>query len=399
MKKKNIRDDFPILQSGVVYLDSAATSLTPEPVVQSVLDYYHNFNANIERGVYTLSQEASEQYLDAHKIVAKFLNVNETEIIFTKNSTEGINLVAHAIPWKEGDKIVTTLIEHHSNYLPWLYFAKKYNLRLERIKPDKNGHFNLSDFEKAIDNNTKLVAVNHISNVLGTISPLPEIVEIARKHNALVLADGAQAAPHISLNLKGLNLDFYAISGHKMMGPTGTGILYINSRNLDWFKPVFVGGGIITDVELDNYTLADGFERFEAGTPNIAGGIGLGAAAEYLSRYGMKNVEKWEKELTDYLLDRMRTVNGIEIYGPLNAQGRVGVISFNLRNIPPHRVAFLLSERYDIAVRSGLHCAHPLIKYILNLPNGTVRVSMYIYNTKEEIDKLISALNEIRGME
>ncbi len=398
MKEKNIRDDFPILQSGVVYLDSAATSLTPEPVVQSLLNYYHRFNANIERGVYTLSQEASEQYLEAHRIIAKFLNVNENEVVFTKNSTEGINLVAHTIEWKEGDKIVTTLIEHHSNYLPWLYMAKKYNLRLERIKPDKNGHFNLKDFEDAIDDNTKLVAVNHISNVLGTISPLSEIVKIAKKHNALVLADGAQAAPHIPLDLKSLNLDFYAISGHKMMGPTGTGVLYINSRNLDWFKPAFVGGGIIKDVEMDSYTLADGFERFEAGTPNIAGGIGLGAAAEYLSKYGMKNVEAYENEITGYFLDKMQTVEGIEIYGPLNAQKRVGVVSFNLSNIPPHRVAFLLSEKHNIAVRSGLHCAHPLVKYILNVPNGTVRASAYIYNTKDEIDKLVSALNEIRKM-
>jgi len=395
MDIEKIRDDFRILKKGVTYLDSAATSLTPDSVVKAVERYYFDYNANIERGVYSFSQDASRDYELAHKKVADFFKVNETEIIFTRNCTYGINLAANSLKWERGDKIVTTLLEHHSNYLPWLRIAKRYGVEVTRIKPSTEGFFNLLDFEKAIDSHTKIVAVTQVSNCLGTIVPVAEIAEMAHKKNALFLVDGAQSAPHFSINLRKLGCDFFACSGHKMLGPTGTGVLFIKDELRDILEPFEVGGGMIKSVELDSYSVADGWEKFEAGTPNIAGGIGLGAAVDYLETLGMKNLEIYERNLTRRMIEGLKPIEGLVIFGPLDTEKRTGVIPFKLPQMSPHEVAFVLDEVANIAIRSGLHCCHPLLNYVLDEPDGTARASLYFYNTEEEVDMFIDTIKEV----
>ncbi len=395
MDIERIRKDFTILKKGVIYLDSAATSLTPDSVVEAAKSYYYDYNANIERGVHSFSQKASREYEIAHSKVADFFGVDEKEIVFTKNCTYGINLVANSLRWEKGDNVVTTLLEHHSNYLPWLRLRDRYGVEVKRIKPTKEGFFELKDFEDAIDSNTKLVAITHVSNCLGVIVPVGEIGEIAHRKNALFLVDGAQSAPHFAINLRKLGCDFFACSGHKMLGPTGTGILYIKDDLRDRIEPFEVGGGMINSVDIDNYSLADGWEKFEAGTPNIAGGIGLGAAVEYLKNIGMKNIEKYERKLTRKMLEGLRSLEKLTLFGPSDPEKRTGVIPFKVPNMSPHEIAFALDEVSNIAIRSGLHCCHPFLKSVLHEPEGTARVSLYFYNTEEEIDTFIEALKEI----
>lgn len=392
-----VREDFPILKKGIIYLDSAATSLTPEVVIDAEMNFYHNFNANIARGVYEFSSIATEKYDQAHNKVARFLGVEKQEIIFTKNTTDGINSLAFALPWKEGDEIITTLIEHHSNFLPWLKVSEIFGVKVIKIKPNEEGIFNLKDFENAIDRHTKLIAVNHVSNVLGTINDIKGIVEIARKKGVPVLADGAQAAPHLPVNLKELGVDFYASSGHKMLGPTGTGILYIDKKWFDKLKPALIGGGTIKDVDIDSYILDHPYERFEPGTPNIAGGIALGEAADYLMKIGMENVMNHENELSIKTIEGLKSI-GVTVFGPKDYNKRIGVVSFEIEGLTPHKAAFLLSDMFNIAVRSGHHCAYNILKHIINRPLGTCRASFYIYNTEEEINMFLDAVNEIKGM-
>ncbi|MCK4233994.1 cysteine desulfurase [candidate division WOR-3 bacterium] len=395
MDIEKIRNDFKILDKGVIYLDSAATSLTPDCVVNAVIGYYNDYNANIERGVYSFSQEASKEYEEAHQKVAHFLGASEEEIVFTKNCTYGINLVANALKFKKGDNIVTTLLEHHSNYLPWLRLRDRYGVEVKRIKPSKEGFFNLKDFKEAIDSNTKIVAVTHVSNCLGTIIPVFEISEIAHKNNALFLVDGAQSAPHFSINLKELGCDFFSCSGHKMLGPTGTGVLYIKKELWDKIEPFEIGGGMIKSVDIDDFTTADGWEKFEAGTPNIAGGIGLGAAVEYLNKIDMKNIEEYERKLTIKMMEGMKKIKNLIILGPDDPEKRTGVIPFKVPNMSPHEIAFVLDEVANIAIRSGLHCCHPLHNSVLNEPDGTARASLYFYNSEEEVDIFIQTLKEV----
>ena len=395
MDIERIRKDFPILETGVIFFDSAATSLTPEQVVNAQNEYYHEFNANIARGVYEFSTIATERYEEAHGTIAKFLGAKDNEIIITKNSTESINQVAYSFPWGARKKIVTTLIEHHSNYLPWLRVAQIYGLEVATVKPNEEGIFNLKDFEKVIDSNTALVAVNHVSNVLGTINTVEEIIQIAHRKGAKVIADGAQAAPHIPVDLHKMDVDFYVTSGHKMLGPTGTGVLYIKEELFNYLRPALLGGGTITDVDIGEYKLVDNFERFEAGTPNIAGGLGLAAAAEYLMNLGMENVLEHEKHLMIRMIEGLKSA-GIKVFGPSDYERRVGVVSFEIEGMGPHRAAFLLSEMFNIAVRSGHHCAYPLLKHVICRPEGTCRASLYIYNTEEEVERFIGAIKEIR---
>jgi cysteine desulfurase/selenocysteine lyase len=395
MDIEKIRNDFNILKKGVIYLDSAATSLTPNSVVEAVNGYYYDYNANIERGVYSFSQEASRAYEEAHKKVADFFGVKEEEIIFTKNSTYGINLVASSLPWKNGERVVTTLLEHHSNYLPWLRLKNRFGVDVVKIKPTKEGFFDLKDFENAIDSNTKLVATTHVSNCLGTIVPVSDIAEIAHKNNALFLVDGAQSAPHFKIDLRELGCDFFACSGHKMLGPTGTGILYIKSELQERVNPLEVGGGMIKQVDMDSYSPAEGWEKYEAGTPNIAGGIGLGYATDYLRNLGMKNIETYEKKLTGIVVERARAIKNLTLFGPSSPEKRTGVIPFKIDGISPHKIAFMLDEFANIAIRSGLHCCHPFLKFILNEPEGTARASLYFYNTEEEVEIFIETLREV----
>ena len=392
MNFAEIKTDFPILKD-IIYMDSASTSLTPEPVLNAVLKYYREYNANVGRGVHRLSQIASQKYKDAHRKVADFIGANEEEVIFTKNTTEAINTVASGLKWKTGDKVVTTLLEHHSNFLPWLRL-KSFGVALDIVKPDKNGKFNLSDFEEMIDDKTRLVAVTHVSNVLGTITPIEEISAICKKKNALLLVDGAQSVPHIHVDVRKLGCNFLCFSGHKMLGPTGTGILWMKEDFFDRLEPLNFGGGMIDDVSLNGYELTKGYERFEGGTPNIAGVIGFGRAIDYLKKIGMDKIKDHEAKLTERLLEGLLKIRRVEVYGPLNFKERIGVVSFNIKDLNPHDVALMLDEASSIMVRSGHHCCMPLVKY-LGLKEGAVRVSLYLYNTEEEIDTFLETIKEI----
>ena len=392
MNFAEIKTDFPILKD-IIYMDSASTSLTPEPVLNAVLKYYREYNANVGRGVHRLSQIASQKYKDAHRKVADFIGANEEEVIFTKNTTEAINTVASGLKWKTGDKVVTTLLEHHSNFLPWLRL-KSFGVALDIVKTDKNGKFNISDFKEVIDDKTRLVAVTHVTNVLGTITPIEEISAICKKKDALLLVDGAQSVPHIPVNVKELGCDFLCFSGHKMLGPTGTGVLWMREDFFDRLEPLNFGGGMIDDVSLNDYELTKGYERFEGGTPNIAGGIGLGRAIDYLKKIGMEKIKDHEAKLTERLLEGLLEIRRVEIYGSLNSKERIGVVSFNIKDLNPHDVALMLDEVSSIMVRSGHHCCMPLVKY-LGFKEGVVRVSLYLYNTEEEIDTFLETINEI----
>ncbi len=389
MDVSKIRADFPILKD-IIYMDSASTSLTPEPVLKSVLDYYRGYRANVGRGVYSLAQIADQRYRDAHKKVASLIGAGQGTTVFTKNTTESINIVACGLNWKRNDKIVTTIIEHHSNLLPWMRL-RKHGIELEVVKSDEKGSLDLSDFEKAIDGKTKLVAVSQISNVLGTVLPVKEISGICKDKGAMLLVDGAQSIPHMPVNVKDLACDFLCFSGHKMLGPTGTGVLWMRNENIE---PLMVGGGMIEDVSSDGYERKSGYEGFEAGTPNISGGIGLGTAVDYLKEIGIDKIKAHESQLTSRLLIGLEEIENVEIYGPNDIKDRGGVISFNINGLEPHEVALMLDETSNILVRSGHHCCIPLMKY-LGLKHGTVRASLYIYNTEEEVERFLDAIELI----
>ncbi|RZN41114.1 MAG: cysteine desulfurase [Methanophagales archaeon ANME-1-THS] len=388
-----LRADFPILKE-IIYLDNAATSLTPEPVLEAVLSYYREYKANVGRAVHRLAQVATQRYKDAHRKVAEFIGASEGEVIFTKNTTEAINMVAYGLSFEKGDEIVTTLLEHHSNFLPWLRLKEK-GVVMKIVKPDKRGRFELSEFEQAISPRTRLVAVSEVSNVLGTITPIEEIGALCKEKGGaevLFLVDGAQSVPHLRTDVEELGCDFLAFSGHKMLGPTGTGALWV--KDSDELEPTFLGGGTIEAVSPEDYQLTGGYERFEAGTPHIAGGIGFGRAVEYLSEVGMERIEEHEKRLTRRLLEGLLEIEKVQVFGSLNLNERVGVISFTINGSHPHDVALMLDETADIMVRSGHHCCMPLMSY-LGLEAGTVRASLYLYNTLEEIDLFLETIEEI----
>lgn len=398
MNIDRIREDFKILKEGeTIYLDSASTSLRPDSVINAMNEYYYKHNANIGRGVYEFSKISSSKYEEAHRKVADFFGVNKEEIIFTKNCTEAINSVAEGLQWKAGDKVVTTLLEHHSNYLPWLRLKEKFGVVFETISPDAEGKLELAKFKEIIDDKTKLVAVTHISNVLGSISPIEEISDIAHRKGALLLVDGAQSAPHLPLKLYGLNCDFFCCSGHKMLGPTGTGILYVKGKYLQEFKPFLIGGGTVVDVSFDNYELINSRDRYESGTANIAGAIGLGYAVDYLNNIGMEEIHAYENMLTARLVGGLSEIKGIKIYGPREIGKRIGVVSFSLDNdISPSALAVTLDKKANIAIRSGHQCCIPLLKYVLNEKN-VARASLYLYNTDKEVDTFVNTMKEILG--
>ena len=391
MNLDKIRSDFPILKD-VIYMDSASTSLTPQPVLDFMLDYYLQYNANVGRGVHRLSQMAQHRYSDAHKKVAGFIGAKEGDLIFTRNTTESINMVAQGLNWQPNNKIVTTLAEHHSNFLPWLRLRKQ-GLSLELIKPRQDGSFEISDFERAIDPRTTLVALAHIGNVLGTKLPIKEIAQICQKEGALLLVDAAQSVPHIPLHVKELGCDFLCFSGHKMLGPKGTGVLWTRQK----LQPLLVGGGMVEDVSANGFEPKGGYEGFEAGTPNISGGIGLGKAVDYLIKAGMQDIADHEARLAGRLVDGLEEIKRVEVYGPGNTRDRSGIVSFNVKGLMPHDVALMLDQVANVMVRSGHHCCIPLMKH-MGLRDGTVRASLYLYNTTEEVDLLLETLEEIAKM-
>lgn len=387
MDVERIREDFPILKRKInghplIYFDNTATTQKPVQVINAIKEFYEKYNANIHRGVHTLSQEASELYEKAHEKVADFINADWREVIFVRNTTEAINLVANILDLEDGE-VVVSMMEHHSNLVPW----QDKNLKVVNIK--KDGTLDMEDLKEKITKKTKLVAITHVSNVLGTINPVEEIGKMAHEVGALFLVDGAQSVPHMPIDVRKMDCDFLAFSGHKMLGPTGVGVLYGKKDLLEELPPFLKGGDMISHVWVDKATWNELPWKYEAGTPNIAGGVGLGAAVDYLKSIGVENVRRHEEELVRYALDGLSSL-GVEIYGP---EERGGLISFNLDGIHPHDVAYFL-DRKGIAVRSGHHCAQPLMRYFGI--KGTVRASFYIYNTKWEIDKFLDVLKEVQ---
>jgi len=400
---KNIRNDFPILKRIVrdnkplVYLDNASTTQKPNQVIDAITDYYQNHNANIHRAVYALAEEATEAYESARDKIANFINVkNRQEIIFVRGTTEAINLVAYA--WgrthvKEGDIVVTTEYEHHSNIVPWQLLTQEKHAKLEYIGMDDNGELILDDLDKILaTGKVKLVTFSLMSNVLGTITDAKKIIEKCKAAGVLTLIDGAQAVPHMKVDLDELGCDFFAFSGHKMLGPTGIGVLWVRKSVLETMSPFHGGGDMIREVHKYETTWNDLPYKFEAGTPNIADVVGFGAAIDYLTKIGMDNIREHEIELTKYAIEKFSQVKGMHVYGTKDISKRGGVISFNFADVHPHDVAQIIDGE-GIAVRSGHHCAQVLMER-LDVA-ATSRASFYIYNTKEEIDVLINSLNKV----
>lgn len=398
---KNIRKDFPILSRKVngkplVYFDNAATSQTPQQVIDCIVDYYSGYNANIHRGVHTLSQEATDKYEEARlKIQAHFNAKKSHEIIFTSGTTHGINLVANGFSslLKKGDEIIVSALEHHSNIVPWQMLCERTGATLKVIPMNQDGELVMSEFDKLLSQNTKLVFVNHISNALGTINPIETIIEKAHQVDAAVLVDGAQACPHIKPDVQALDVDFYVASAHKMCGPTGVGILYGKEKWLNLLPPYQGGGEMIAEVTFEKTTYADLPHKFEAGTPNICGGIAFGAAIDYMNAIGFDAIANYEHELLEYATEKLLAIDGLKIYG--TSKHKTSVISFNLEGIHPYDVGTIL-DKLGVAVRTGHHCAQPIMDFY-KIP-GTVRASFAFYNTKEEIDALVEGVKKAQKM-
>lgn len=399
MCARDSRRDFPILDQEVngypfVYLDSAATSQKPSQVIEAVSDYYRQDNSNVHRGVHTVGTRATEAYEGARESVRSFIGASKTEeIIFTRGTTEAINLVARGYADKHiqaGDEILITQMEHHSNLIPWQQVAKRTGATLSYIPMEPDGTISLEQVRQSVTRQTKLVAITHLSNVLGTINPIADITKIVHAHGGVVLVDGAQAVPHMTVNVTALDCDFYAFSGHKMCGPTGIGVLYGKRELLEVMEPVQFGGEMIDFVELYDSTWKELPWRFEAGTPIIAGAVGLKAAIDYLTEVGYDHIEAHVAMLTDYAMQQLRALGGITIYGP---EHRSGLITFNLDDVHPHDTATVL-DSYGIAVRAGHHCAQPLMKWLE--VTATARASFYLYNTTEDVDRLVEGLKNAK---
>ncbi|MBS21958.1 MAG: cysteine desulfurase [Chloroflexi bacterium] len=399
---EKIRLDFPILTKEIfgnplVYLDNAATSQKPRQVIDALIDYYENFNANVHRGVHTLSVEATDRFEDAREKVSSFINCESSDsVIWTRNASESLNLVAYS--WGEhnigeGDEILLTPMEHHSNLVPWQELARRKNAVIKFIPMLENGTLDMDQVDDLITEKTALVSAVHMSNALGTINPVRELAEKAHRSGAKILVDGAQSVPHMPTNVQELNCDFLVFSGHKMLGPTGIGALYVEKEILESMEPFLTGGEMVLEVSYQKASWADLPMRFEAGTPNIADSIGLGSAVDYLNGLGMENVREHEKDLTAYALYRFRKADleGLDLFGPDDPNIRGGVFSFNTPDVHPHDLGTFL-DRMGIAVRTGHHCAMPLVRSLGVA--ATTRASFYLYNTEKEVDILVDAVTE-----
>lgn len=395
MDVQAIREQFPILDQEInghplVYLDSSATSQKPVQVIEAVDNYYRETNSNVHRGVHTLGSRATDQYEGAREKVKNFINARNTaEIIFNRGTTTALNIVAQSYGLANvgaGDEIVITPMEHHSNIIPWQQVAKKTGATLTYIPMQEDGTITLDDVRKTVTNKTKIVAVAHVSNVLGTINPVKEIAKVAHEHGAVIVVDGAQSAPHVKVDVQDLDCDFYAFSGHKMCAPTGIGVLYGKQELLENMEPVEFGGEMIDFVEKYDSTWKELPWKFEGGTPIIAGAIGLGAAIDFLTEIGMDNILAHEEKLAAYALDRLSDIDGLTIYGP---KERAALVTFNLGDVHPHDVSTVLDTE-GIAIRAGHHCAQVLMKELH--VSATARASMYLYNTEADIDRLVAGL-------
>lgn len=395
---KKIKKDFKILNKKIngnklAYLDNAATSQMPDMVLQSINDYYHNYNSNVHRGIHTLSEEATELYENARKKVANFINAQSSdEIIFTSGTTHSINHVAKS--WctknlKKDDIVLVGLSEHHSNMVPWQIYAKQMGATIDSISLTIDGKLDLNDLKNKISNKVKIIAVSHASNVLGSITDIKQVCKIAHENNILVSVDGAQSVPHLKVNVQSLGCDFYSFSGHKMCAPSGIGVLYVKKSHLQDLEPFMYGGGMIDEVKISNSTFTVVPQRFEAGTPNIMGAIALGTAIDYLNEIGLENIRNHELQLLDYAFEKLSKIDGLNILGPLNSKDRTGLISFTINGIHAHDISAVLNT-VGVAVRSGHHCTMPLHNH-LKIPAST-RASFYFYNTIHDIDALVKGI-------
>ena len=400
---QDIRTDFPILDRKIngkplVYFDNGATSQKPKIVIDSIVEYYSSYNANIHRGVHTLSQEATNAYEQARQKIQKHINAQQAyEIIFTSGTTEGINLVASSMAsfLTKGDEILVLTTEHHSNIVPWQFVCERTGAVLRPIPIDKEGMIIMSEFEKILSNKTKIVSCQHVSNALGNIHPIEQIIEKAHSVGAAVLIDGAQAAPHFQIDVQALNVDFYVASAHKMYGPTGIGFLYAKEEWLHKLPPYQGGGEMIKSVCFQESTYAELPYKFEAGTPNISGGIAFGYAIDYIQNIGMDFIAQHEHKLLEYATKQILSIGDITIYGASDKSKKAGVISFNINGVHPYDVGTIL-DKMGIAVRTGHHCAQPIMDFY-HIP-GTVRVSFALYNTFEEVDILVEGLKKAKRM-
>lgn len=397
----HIRADFPILQQEMnghplVYLDSAATSQKPTAVLSAITDFYETTNANVHRGAYALSETATDRYEEARTLVAGFINADRREVAFNRGTTSALNQVAYG--WglynlKPGDKVLLTLMEHHANIVPWQLVSRHTGAELVYVPHTDSYALDLEAFHSLLDDRVKVVGITAMSNVLGTINPVRELADAAHAAGALVVVDAAQAVPHMAVDVKQMDADFLAFSGHKMLGPTGIGVLYGKRDLLEAMEPAEGGGEMISDVQLESSTWAEVPHKFEAGTPPIAEAIGLGAAISYLEKIGMEAVRSHEVDLTTYALERLNEIENLTIYGPADVETRGGAVSFTLADIHPHDLATILDQR-GIAIRAGHHCARPLARS-LNTP-ATARASFYIYNVRSDVDALVDGLHEAR---
>ncbi len=398
---ESIRNDFPILNTKVngnqlIYFDNAATSQTPNCVIDSISDYYKNLNSNIHRGVHKLSQLATDKYEESRKKFKEHLNARSTsEIIFTSGTTHSINLISNGFTGflKEGDEIIVSQLEHHSNIVPWQMLCEKTGAIMKVIPMNEKGDLDLSKFSDLLGNKTKVVFVNHVSNALGTVNPIETIIEKSHNAGAAVLIDGAQAAPHFEIDVRKLDVDFYVCSAHKLCGPTGVGILYGKKEWLEKLPPYQGGGEMIDQVSFEKSTYADLPNKFEAGTPNISGVIASGIALDYINKLGLANIKEYEDYLLDYATAKLKEIDGIKIYG--ESRTKVSVISFNIGEIHPYDIGSVI-DNLGIAVRTGHHCAQPIMDYF-DIP-GTIRISFSFYNTIDEINILIDALKKASKM-
>jgi cysteine desulfurase/selenocysteine lyase len=398
---ENIRKDFPILERKIngktlIYFDNAATSQTPTSVIDSISDYYKKYNANIHRGVHSVSEEATEAYESSRKKIQKHFNANlSEEIIFTSGTTHSINIIANGYTdlLSSEDEIIVSGMEHHSNIVPWQMMVEKNHAKLNVISLKENGELDLKHFKSIISSKTKVVFLNHVSNALGIINPIEEIIEISHKNGAVVLIDGAQSSAHFNVDLQKLDIDYFTASAHKLCGPTGIGFLYGKKELLKKLSPLMGGGEMISDVTFEKTTYADLPHKFEAGTPNISGAIAFGYALDYLNEIGLENIYNYENELLDYATKSLKQIDGLKIYG--DVKNKTSVISFNIENLHPYDIGSIL-DKFGIAVRTGQHCAQPIMDHFHI--SGTVRVSLSFINTKKEVDKLIEAINMAKTM-
>ena len=396
-----IRSDFPILKKKIngkqlIYFDNAATSQTPSCVIDSISDYYKNYNSNIHRGVHSLSEQATESYEDSReKIRAHFNAKHKEEIIFTSGTTHSINIVSNGFVKLIGkeDEIIVSGLEHHSNIVPWQMMCEKNNAKLNVIPINDDGELDLDEFKKIVSKKTKIVFLNHVSNALGIINPIEEIIKLSHENGAYVRIDGAQSAAHFKIDLQYLDVDFFTASAHKLCGPTGIGFLYGKKELLNKIEPLMGGGEMISDVTFEKTSYADLPHKFEAGTPNISGVIAFGVAIDYLNKIGFDNIEKYELQLLDYATTKLKKIDGLKIYG--DVKNKTSVISFNIIGIHSYDIGTIL-DKYGVAVRTGQHCAQPIMDYF-NIP-GTVRVSLSFLNTFDEIDILCEALLKAKSM-